>query len=355
MKYNYLGAMHIHSKYSDGTKDIEYIISQAKKAGLKWIIVTEHNNLDAKKHEGFYGDLCVIVGTEISPEKGNHLLAFNTKELINENIGSRNFIDEVHNQGGFCIPAHADESISRDNRHRPLRWDDWSINTFDGLEIWNYLTDWTDKYSVHKSTLLQYLNRHKIVTGPTKDILAWWDRLNNSKDNVFPAVAGCDAHAFSYGKYGINVKVSDYYDFFSAVNNMLILDEPLSKTYGIAKEQILNAIKAGNNVIVNRKITKNTDIEFSIVNKDEKAFSGESKQYGKYAYVNVKLPKKATIRLIHNGLLIYEAESKVLKYDKLDIGKYRVEVYYKGRPWIFTNPIKLVGDSDAYIDGVSFN
>ena len=64
MKHNYIGAMHIHSKYSDGTKDIDYIISQAKKAGLKWIIITEHNNLDAKKHEGFYGDLCVVVGTE---------------------------------------------------------------------------------------------------------------------------------------------------------------------------------------------------------------------------------------------------------------------------------------------------
>ena len=347
--------MHIHSKYSDGTKDIEYIISQAKKAGLKWIIVTEHNNLDAKKHEGFYGDLCVIVATEISPEKGNHLLAFNTKEPINENIGARNFIDEVHKQGGFCIPAHPDESISRDNKHRPLRWDDWSINAFDGLEIWNYLTDWTDKYSVHKNIFPQYFNRHKIVTGPTKDILAWWDRLNNSKDNVFPAVAGCDAHAFVYGKFGFNLKISDYYDFFSAVNNMLLLDEPLSKTYEIAREQILTAIKNGNNVILNRKISTNTDIEFSLVNKDVKAFSGEVKQIGNYSYINVKLPKKATIRLIHNGLLIYEVESKVLKYDKLAIGKYRLEVYYKGRPWIFTNPIKLIGEQDDCINRVSSN
>jgi len=353
LKHSYIGALHVHSLYSDGRKDVDHIIKQAQRAGLKWLIITDHNNLDALKHEGFYGDLCVIAGCEITPLKGNHLLAFNINEVINENLGARNYIDEVHKQGGFCFPAHPDESIARDNKQKPLRWDDWSIDSFDGLEIWNYLTDWTDGFSIHKNQLLQYFNRHNLSTGPTGDVLAWWDRLNKTKDNIVPAIAGVDAHAFEIGRHGLILEISDYYDFFKSLNNMLVFEEPLSKTYEIAREQILNALKQANNIIVNRRVTNNTDIDFSIVYKDKKFVSGESLEVGKYAYINVSIPKKATIRLFHNGVLVYEIESKVLKYDKLDIGKYRLEVYYKNKPWIFANPIKILGEQLAYTDGLS--
>ena len=41
--YNYsIGAIHIHSKFSDGSGDIEQITKAAKKAGLDWIIITDH-------------------------------------------------------------------------------------------------------------------------------------------------------------------------------------------------------------------------------------------------------------------------------------------------------------------------
>ena len=86
MKHKYLGALHIHSKYSDGTQNIEYIIKQAQKAGLKWIILTDHNTLEPTKHEGIYDGLYVIVGCEITPRKANHLLSFGISEKISEEI-----------------------------------------------------------------------------------------------------------------------------------------------------------------------------------------------------------------------------------------------------------------------------
>ncbi|MCQ2958382.1 MAG: CehA/McbA family metallohydrolase [Candidatus Gastranaerophilales bacterium] len=342
MEYNYAGALHIHSTYSDGTRDIDYIISQAQKAGLKWIIITDHNDLSSLKHEGFYKGLCVIAGTEITPLTENHLLSFGVHEVINEDLGARNCIDEVHKQGGICFPAHPDESIFRKNKQKALRWNDWSIDTFDGLEIWNYLTDWTDSYSIENRQFRQYFSRHKMAKGPTKNVLAWWDRLNLSKDNIVPAIAGLDAHCFNIKLHHINFKISDYYDFFSSVNNIVSLDEPLSKTFGIAKQQILNALKSGNNIILNKRICNNTNVEFAFIDKDNKYYSGETAILGNYSYLNVKIPKKATIRLIHNGVLVYETEGKILKYDMLDLGKYRLEVYYNSRPYIFSNPIKIV-------------
>ena len=342
MKHNCIGAIHIHSTYSDGTKDVEYIIRQAKKTGLKWIILTDHNNLDAKKHEGIHDGVYVIAGCEITPPTANHLLAIGVDDVIDFEIGEKKYIEEVHKQGGICFPAHPDESIHRDNRQSPLRWQDWSIDTFDGLEIWNYLTDWTDSFSVNKSALLQYLNRHRKVSGPTKNVLAWWDRLNNKKEEIVPAIGGIDAHAFKIKKKYCPVKISDYKDFFLAVNNLLILDEPISRDFSEAKKQITDAIKNSNNIIINRKVCKNTNIEFYAATKEKKAFSGEILHGGMYSKLVLNLPQKATVRVIHNGVLVYEKETKILEYDNLDKGKYRIEVFKNGIPWIFTNPVKII-------------
>ncbi len=342
MKHNYLGALHIHSTYSDGSKDVDFIVKQAAKAGLKWIILTDHNTLKPMIHEGYQYGVCVIAGTEITPRYSNHLLAFGIKEEISEEIGERNYIEEVHKQNGICFVAHPDESIHRENKQKPLRWEDWSIDTFDGLEIWNYLTDWTDNYSIKKSKMLQYFNRHKISKGPTKNVLAWWDRLNNSKSDIVPAIGGLDAHSFRIGRHGFLVKISDYYDFFNALNNIVYLNEPLSNNFEKAKEQILCAFKNANCSLINRKISPKINYEFYVDNKEKKTYQGEIAMIGRYSKIIAKLPKKATLRLIKDGVLIYENETKILEFDKLDIGKYRIEVYHKNIPWIFSNPIKVI-------------
>ena len=71
-KYNSIGAIHIHSVYSDGTGNIDLISKAAKKAGLDWIIVTDHNSFDIE--EGIYNGVYVIKGEEISPKNENHYL-----------------------------------------------------------------------------------------------------------------------------------------------------------------------------------------------------------------------------------------------------------------------------------------
>lgn len=77
--FNYLGAIHIHTKLSDGTGDINSISKAAKKAGLHWIVITDHNNFDIE--EGFYNGVCVIKGEEISPCTSNHYIALGIKNF----------------------------------------------------------------------------------------------------------------------------------------------------------------------------------------------------------------------------------------------------------------------------------
>ena len=78
--YKYLGAIHIHTKYSDGTGDIFEITKAAKKAGLSWVLITDHNNIEVE--EGIINGIYVIKGEEISKTSSNHYIALGLKEKV---------------------------------------------------------------------------------------------------------------------------------------------------------------------------------------------------------------------------------------------------------------------------------
>ncbi len=336
--FNYPGAFHIHSKYSDGSGTIPEIIECAKKAGLKWIVISDHNNLEGLYYEGINDGVYTIVGSEISPENSNHLVALNIKEKIDRDIGPRNYINEVHNQGGICFVAHPDESIKRENNQKPLRWEDWSIDSFDGIEIWNYLSDWTDQYTTKKIEIFQYINRHKIVKGPTKAVLKWWDELNKKSETPFPAIGGVDAHCFLLNYFGLRLKLAEYYDYFSTLNNVVSLEEPLSEDFPTAKEQILSALKNANFFIINRKAAKNRNFpEIFIESKDKQISVGNCYDLEKYSKLTVKLPEKSLIKLVWNGIYQEEFNTKSLEYELLQKGKLRLEIFCNNLPYIFSN------------------
>ncbi len=337
-----LGAIHIHSTYSDGSESIEKIAKIAKKAGLDWIVITDHNSLGGylDNKEGWHYGVAVLIGEEISPDLSNHYLGLGINSFISEKAQTEEYINEVKKQGGIGFIAHPDESINRKNSHKPLRWSDWNIKGFDGIELWNYLSDWTD--SMAESNLyLDYLFRMKKLSGPTEKTKKWWDELNNqAPDKIIPGIAGVDAHSFVYNVCGISIKVFDYIDSFKAVLNEIYLDNKLSNSFEEAKRQILNSLKLGRNSMINKHWSKkNKTFDFFIQNLYEKAYPGDFIRLDSETALNINLPRKANIKLLHNGELILEKSFKDYIFKDLKQGKYRLEVFYKEYPWIFTNPI----------------
>src|SRR6266498_6012642 len=80
MRY-YRGALHMHTIYSDGTGTVEELARAARAAGLRWIIVTDHDTLEGQRFEGWIDGVLVIVDHEITPDR-NHFLALNVDEVI---------------------------------------------------------------------------------------------------------------------------------------------------------------------------------------------------------------------------------------------------------------------------------
>lgn len=344
MNNKYLGAVHIHSTYSDGTSNIKEIASHAKKAGLSWIIITDHNNMKGYNNgeEGIYDGVVVLIGEEISPDLSNHYVALGLSQAISENQSPLEFIQEVKRQNGFGFIAHPDENLSRKNKYRALRWEDWSISGFDGIEIWNYLSDWANQHN-SKSLICDYFNRHKLLNGPTRAVLSWWDSINNNSDKLIPAIGGADAHTFIYNLLGIKITAFNYIDCFKTIINCINLPEIMPNNFNEAKIVILNALKQGNNTIINRRFFKKADeFEFYVETNLRNFYTGEVVSLENSKKLVVKIPENAKIKLIYNGVELIEKKGKFLEYSNLKAGKYRLEIYCKSKPCLFTNPIVIV-------------
>lgn len=84
--YEYVGNIHIHSTYSDGGEKIPQIASWAAQAGLDFIVITDHKDLEGlkRKEEGYFDGVLVLVGMEINSAR-NHYLALDITEVVEPN------------------------------------------------------------------------------------------------------------------------------------------------------------------------------------------------------------------------------------------------------------------------------
>lgn len=341
-KHSSLGVIHIHTKFSDGTGDINSISNAAKKAGLDWIIVSDHNDFSVQ--EGIYDGVLVIKGEEISPDIGFHTLAFDINEKISHSENPIENIEKVHNQGGFCFAAHPDESDERKNSNKPIKWLDKKVIP-DGIEVWNWFSDWANRFNSRDIFHIAYafLFRKKLIRGIEPQTRMWWDRINNEKTEIFPAIAGTDAHALKISNYLIPVTVFPYEYCFKTAANLIFTDEPLSSDFETAKKQVLQAIKQGNNILLNRKKCKrHNEVSMRVKNDSTSAFCGDKIHLDENTELHLNLPKKAEVSLYLDGHEIKCEKTDKFFHNITEKGKYRIEVYNGKTPVLYTNPILVV-------------
>lgn len=338
---NYLGAIHIHTRFSDGTGDVDSISNAAQKAGLSWIIITDHNSFDIK--EGFYNGVCVIKGEELSPPTENHYLALGIDKFLEYSENPEQNVQNVRAQGGFGIVAHPDESLQRKNNAAPIRWLDKSV-VGDGIEIWNWFSDWADNYddtNIFKIAY-SYVFRENLIKGAHPETLKWWDKVNKNSEKIVPAVGGVDAHALKVRDYLVPVTIFPYKYCFETTQNLLSFDEPLPIDFSSRKAKILDAIRNGKNIIINGKSKINPlDITIKIHNTNSVFNCGETLYKDEITFLTIDLPKRLDVKIIHDGEIVLNQKTQNYSYKVENAGKYRVEVFDGKKPCIYSNPIQV--------------
>ena len=252
MTYFLKGAIHIHTTCSDGSGDINEISRSAKRAGFDWLIITDHNKMEVK--EGLYNGVYVLVGEEISPSSDtNHCMALGLRSNIDNTENPEEYLFEIKKQSAMSCICHPHESMNRKNPYKPIRWEYDDLRLVDGVEIWNYFSNWTDLYC-DKNVMSQafyYLFGNFLKNEPKKDTLALWDRMNISSENIKFAIGGLDAHKIMFKKFLFKFPVYPYYIMFKTVVNVIPSKEKLSENFEEAKRFILNSIKTGRHYVQN--------------------------------------------------------------------------------------------------------
>ena len=345
-------ALHIHTTYSDGNADHHELVKIAEKAGLDAIITTDHN-IWVNGLDGYYGDgtrkVLLLVGEEIHDRQlappGSHLLAIGAgKELAPFAAEPQRLIDQIRRNEGLSFIAHPIEDPLERFGELAYPWQDWSVKHFTGIELWNQLSEFKSVSPTLSAAAVNALFPKRMSLGPLERTLTLWDNLIADRKRPVVAVGGVDAHQL-VKKFGpFRIKLYPYLHHFKSIRTHLLLSKPLSGVFQEDRKLILDALRNGHGFVAYDLPAQTDGFRFTVHNDDGIFIMGDQLEVKGGLTFQIRLPHKATIRLIKDGQQIKEwTNREVCTHLTTEPGVYRVEAFipYKGklRGWIFSNPI----------------
>jgi len=351
--HEYIGAVHIHSKYSDGTGTFPDIIRAASEVGLDFIMMTDHNTLRPKKDgwEGWSDNVMVLIGYEINDRADeNHYLAFGLDKTVGVRIPAQEYVRRVRERGGVGFIAHPDEERSSMPEHPPYPWNAWDSEDFDGIEIWNHMSEWMEGLT-EENKFNRFIHPLRSITAPPSKTLARWDALNRTRRVV--GIGGTDAHAHKADVMGFfDVEVFPYKVMFKSVHTHVLLDEPLRRMdeehFVEDSRRIYEALRRGRCFIANSYYGDARGFAFYATSATETWQQGDFIEFpgeGKLA-LHAELPAEAQLRLLRNGEVEKEAHTRELTHAVREPGAWRLEAWIEDRGWIYSNHIRI-GNRDG--------
>jgi hypothetical protein len=347
--FEYVGAIHVHSTFSDGSGDIKEIGFAASESGLDFVLITDHNTLRAlnEGYEGWYGKTLILVGCEINDkENKNHYLAFRIKDAISTRQPAKEIVAKVKEQGGIGFIAHPHEKRSSMKEHPPYPWTDWSIKDFNGIEIWNHMSEWMERLTDDNKYQF-FVHPLRTIEAPPKETLELWDKLNIEKKVV--GIGGVDAHAHKINLLGFfEVEVFPYKILFKSIRTHVLTDtkievgaDPL--VISKAKKIIYDSLEKGSCFVSNYHHADASGFRFFAEDGNKIFQMGDTLKFNNKISLRVILPNlSGNIRLIRNGKLYDSIDSFDAEFRMSEPGSYRVEVYLENKAWIFSNHIRVV-------------
>jgi hypothetical protein len=331
------GAIHVHTSRSDGTGTMDDVAAAAARAGLDFVIVTDHGDGTREPSPPQYrGGVLVVDAVEISTRDG-HVLALGLPQAPYPLGGeARDVVEDVARLGGFTIAAHPVSGKPE------LDWRDWTVPV-DGVEWLNGDSEWRDESAwTLARALLTYPARRVETLASLLDrpveALRQWDRLTPQRPVV--ALAGADAHARIGLRHlgepydsGISLHVPAYDRLFDLFSNV-IPDLALGGDPVADARAVLAAIRAG-------RLYSRVDV----LGHAPFMFTRSTDKTTTVLHVDVQGAPDARVDLWKDGVVVASAAASGFEHTTDGPGVYRVEVSRSGAPgnppipWIVSNPM----------------
>ena len=346
------GAYHMHTTRSDGSGTPDEVAAAAARAGLQFIILTDHGDgTRAPDPPSYRSGVLTLDAVELNTT-GGHYAAIDLPAAPYPLAGTAaDVIEDVRRLGGFGIAAHPGSP-------RPsLRWTAWDA-AFDALEWINGDSEWRDEPRLPIArALVTYLLRApesmaRLLDRP-EEVLARWDELSRTRRVV--ALAGIDAHAWlGYGQNtdpdggGWHLRVPGYEATFRTFSNHVVLEAPLSGNATADGAALIKAVRRGRLYAVIDALATPGGLSFTASSGSHQAVMGGELPIDGDVLIRASAtaPPGTTIVLFRNGERVHEVTDAALEMNGgADPAVYRVEAYVGNSPggppvpWIVSNPI----------------
>ena len=336
------GAFHVHTTRSDGSGTIEEIAGAAARAGLSFVVITDHGDgTRTPDPPRYYGEILLLDGVEVSTTEGHYLAMGHQAAPYPLGGEARDVVEDIARLGGFGVAAHP--FSTKDS----LRWKDWTV-PIDGIEWLNTDSAWRDE-SWHRLVLamLHYPIRPSetiaSLFGRPIEGLARWDTLTQRRRVV--ALAGADAHVRPF-------PIPSYEQVFRSFSIRVQLETGLSGDSEKDAAALLTALRQGRVYTAIDALARPGYFSFHIESLTGDVHAGEVIEMAGPAtiVVGADLPPYGELRLFQDGSLIAKTTQSGLRFP---VGNqpatYRAEavlspsINSSATPWILSNPI-YVGD-----------
>jgi hypothetical protein len=347
MSHEIVGNLHMHTPYSDGEGYHDQIALAAARAGLNFVVVTDHN-LWVKGPQRYQHNVLVLVGEEVHNSRRwpqvDHLLVYGAEAELSQCAPEpQRLIDAVRERGGLAFIAHPYDYPLKFMREPGIPWVDWDVDGYHGLEIWNYMSEFKSRLPNKLLALLYIFKPHLAIRGPYRVTLRLWDELLAAGRRV-TGIGNADAHATRYSWGPIKRAVFPYEYLFRCVNTHLLVDEALDGDVDHDKRLIFEALASGRGWVGYDLLGSTQGFRFAARSASESATMGHEIRRAGAVNFQVEVPRPAIIQVVKAGRgVVARAKDKGgLRFTTVETGAYRAEAYRKGRGWIFSNPIYVL-------------
>ena len=343
------GAFHVHTTRSDGSGTVEEIASAAARAGLSFVITTDHGDgTRTPDPPRYHGEVLLLDGVEVSTTEGHYLAVGHHASAYPLGGEARDVVEDIARLGGFGVAAHPFST------KESLRWKDWTT-PIDGIEWLNTDSAWRDEswprlvlamlhYPIRPSETIASLFGRPI------EGLARWDTLTQRRRVV--ALAGADAHVRPF-------PIPSYEQVFRSFSIRVQLETGLSGDPEKDATALLTALREGRVYTAIDALARPGYFRFNIESMTDDVHAGEVLQMAGPAtiVIDADLPPNGELRLFQDGSLIAQTTQSSLRFPvEKQTATYRAEVVLSPAlnssaiPWILSNPIYVAGPGEPVID-----
>ena len=356
--YDYRLGMNIHSNLSIGSEPLSVIISEAKRAQNKLIMLTDLNPQVKSPNDSYLQQVGVLQGAKYG-YKDSRLIYYSTGE---KNLGLKQGESQLLLSDLLSQPAKKNSEQLVVLAH-PFKtgfaWTGEIPEGMDGVEIANLKTlsqqSWNfSRISTLWSLLLYPFNPQlaliRLFQEPTEE-LNLFDQVSQKRN--FVAFQGAEASARAIPLADFLVKFPSYQRSLSIASNHLLLTSELTGNMSEDKLKVMNALKKGQFYVAFDALGDPAGFEAYISNKSEDTHfpMGSQVSYETNLQLYFKLPSEPSafyeVVLYRNGARADTLNTFEGVFPIKDRGTYRVQVRISPRlplpdaikwlTWIYTN------------------